>query len=189
MSTPIDVVRSHWAAVIDDFTSRCRKPWSSPPFVFYFFVIVLLAGGLGTWISLYKLFQLDATATADTVKFAQSDIYRNLATYALAILASSFADMLLSQSNATAVAHRSLVIYSLGFLLLETFVVMFAHATTNSFHGFIVTIAGTLCALVLWWITNADNSRLLEPPVSQTAPTGGDPQQNPRGTLTGIRAN
>lgn len=166
-----------WKSLADVLLDRLRSPVQKPTFVFYFFFIIVFLGGVGIWVPYYKWL-----IAPNSLSIA-GELSRAVSTYYVAILAAAFADLLLSNPP-----RPSLQILAFGLMTLGGAGVVVTHVDPDSLSSGIIASLGTLCSFALWWITNADNTRLLDPPLSPTAATGGNPHEQPSGSLDGLDA-
>lgn len=147
------------------------QPVRYPSFIFYFIVIIIMAGGLGAWLLIFQIIPSES----------ELDIPRALTTYAVAILAASLVSIILSKKDEHALLLFALFICVIcGFLSLGTFTA--SKSQDAQIYGIIVTVL----SLFLWWVANAENPDLtgLNPNVA----TGGDPKsQKLSGDLSGLQ--
>jgi hypothetical protein len=162
----MDSLSANWKELWIELKRRLKKPLGYPSFVFYFLGIIILIGGLGVWISIYK-------KTWDAVP-------RDLSTYLLAILSSAAADLILSEGK-----KQSLQMFSILTLVIGGFLSVLSEANSDLTRAYIYAILGAFLALLLWWIANADNAKLFGENPPPNAATGGDPNII-LGNLSGI---
>jgi peptidoglycan/LPS O-acetylase OafA/YrhL len=126
---------------------RLIKPWNTA-FLGYFLLIVIVFGGFGV---LYSCFEVAHSKEDDDILVAQ-----NLATYFMAILASSIIDLNISWEIENRV---SILIYSMLFFVVGLMILICTYSIENN-YAFIPAVVGTALSWVVWILANADNERL-----------------------------
>lgn len=157
--------QSHWKSLRQEIKKRCYLPLSQPAFILYFFFVIVIVGGLGVFIKLYRVLSMEVTPQ-DTLGLAQ-----DLSTYLLAMIAASFVDLDFSESSNL----TSLRMFGFALLLIGAMFGIISQITTNSNLALGSACAGTALALFLWWIANYDNSKLMEKTPDPNNPMGGNP--------------
>lgn len=158
-----------WKELGVEIKRRFKKPFGFPAFVLYFLGIIILVGGLGVWIPLYKQ---DWQA-----------VPRDLSNYLLAILSASAADLTIFETD-----KRSLQMVAFVSLFVGIALAVLALTNSDLTRAYIYAVSGAALALFLWWIANSDNIRLTEKNNSPDVVTGGDPHTNPAGTMGEIES-
>jgi membrane associated rhomboid family serine protease len=166
----------HWIDFSSDLWRMLKAPLGQPPFIFYFLGIIVIVGGLGVSLSISE------GINAGTL-VASTAVPRSLSTFLLAILATAFVDL---SMHFEAQAKRSLKMFALFTLVLGTVGGTIALLTSNIKMAYSSAVAGSLLALLLWWIANSANEKLFEPNPSPTASLGENLQEMP-GTLEGFQ--
>ncbi len=118
-------------------------------FWFYFLFIIIMIGGLSIWLSLYN-----------------SDgegVLNNIATYIIAITASSTVDFLLNdREDISAEINKAFNVLFIGLIVLVIllgFMIMDATLCCR-IRCFLGVFGFTLC-LSIWWISNSNNSSII----------------------------
>lgn len=176
--TPTDKITNYWQEFKITLKERLVKPCNHPTFVMYFFVIIVVIGGLGLLEPIVSCFVLETLPLADFPKTLVSATY----TYFVAIAATAAVDLILSY-------HKKK--YLLMFFLLGLIIVFFCFLFAVTYSTFLKrpldagypAVLGYVMALFLWWIGNANNAKLLDADVNPNAAIGDDKQ--PIGNLTG----
>jgi hypothetical protein len=132
---------------LEELYCRINKPWNSA-FFGYFILIVIVFAGSGVAFSVYDVYNSPAD---DGINVA-----RNLATYFIAILASSVIDLNLSWEieNRVSMLVYSFLIFVLGFVL-----VLFIYFLKSD-YAFIPALGGCFLSWLVWILANADNDKL-----------------------------
>lgn len=133
---------------IQEVLHRLLSPWSWP-FAGYL-VIVTFFGGLGVFFTVYEVW---VNEWCDSYKIAES-----LSTFFVAIVATSFIDLNLSEKLQNRLAF---LIYSFIFSGASA-VLLWLTYNLKSTASFIPSSLGTLFSLGIWVIANADNKKLTE---------------------------
>lgn len=152
-----------WKGLGDDLKMRIVGPTSQPTFIMYFLVVMLAVGGIGCWLTMFS-------------KGFGTEAFSSLSTYSIAVLAAAMADVLLSQD-----VRQSFRMFSMGVLALGVVLAVLGLTTPSNYWTYASSMIAALLSWFLWYVANADNEKLKEPPASPTVTTGGDPA----GTLTG----
>lgn len=117
-------------------------------FTGYFILIVIIFAGLGVFVSIWS-----AINSHENEDFR---IAQNLATYFMAILASSIVDLNISWEIENRV---SFLIYSILLFVVAVFILGLTYYIPSN-YAFIPAIFGCLLAWVIWVLANAYNERL-----------------------------
>ncbi len=165
-----------WETLKNSLTKRLREPWQEPAFVFYFFGIICVAGGLGVWLPIL----IDVSKGSENLP-------GNLATYFVALLTTGCADILLTTDP-----NSEFKIKQRAFASLAVFVLILGIITSlcslllskNWWVAFILSGLGSLVSLFIWCIANADNTKLFGDNMTPTTPLGGDTSEPTIGDLT-----
>jgi hypothetical protein len=149
----------------------------------YFFGIIVLVGGFGIIEPLVSYSILGTMAFMELPKALISATY----TYFVAIAATAAVDLILSYHQRKYFLMFFLVCSLLVFLC-ALFAAMLGTILNKSGAAIFPTVLGYFIALFLWWVGNSTNVHLLDTPIQNTAPTGGDPRNKPPGDLTGFKS-
>jgi len=126
---------------------RLTRPWNSA-FFGYFFLIVVVFAGFGV---AYSIFAAIKSPLANGNIVAQ-----NLATYFMAILASSIVDLNISWEIENRV---SFLIYSILVFVLGVFILIWTYSL-DTYFAFLPAIIGCLISWLTWILANAYNEKL-----------------------------
>lgn len=148
----------NWKGFRSQLVKRVREPIQYPGFFIYFLIVLVIMGGLGVWITLFRL--LFSEGSQDWELFSSS-----LSTYALPIMAAAFGDLILAERPI-----RSVQIFAYGIAILGAICAVVGMVNNIPY----VCVFGVILALFLWWFANSENANLIEPTPPATAPTGGD---------------
>ena len=170
---------NYWQDFRATLKERLRKPCKHPSFVMYFFGIIIFVGSFGLLEPLVSCWVLGCLKSEDMPRALVSATY----TYFVAISATAAVDFILS-SNKKKHLLMFFVLCSLIVLACFIFAVIYAIFLHRPIAAAIPAAFGYVLALLLWWIGNAENARLLEAPIEPTAPLGADSQ--PIGDLSGF---
>ena len=135
--------RKFWPEIV----YRLNRPWNSA-FFGYFILIVIVFGGFGV---AYSFFEAIKSPVADGPLVAQ-----NLATYFMAILASSVIDLNISWQIENRV---SFLIYSILFFVLGVFILIWTYSIDSNW-AFGPAILGCMIGWLAWILANVDNEKL-----------------------------
>ncbi len=167
---------------------RLAKPIGSFPFLIYFIVITILMGLAGVFTTIHQEFQKDS----DYVSHA--NITLSIATYFIALLASSSTDLIFlkeEEESAKQLKHLGVAMLLLGVGLFWLSVIfpnyafdflfdiplisdIFDFDISPIFVYYIPPIIGTSLALFAWWIANANNPNFNMEIVPENATPGSD---------------
>lgn len=132
---------------IQELRHRLSKPWNTA-FFGYFLLIVIVFGGFGV---AYSGFEALRSTEDDGILVA-----RNLATYFMAILASSIIDLNISWEIENRV---SILIYSMLFFVAGLMILIWTYFI-NSDYAFLPAVIGTILSWLVWILANAYNEKL-----------------------------
>jgi len=158
-------IKAEWVLLRSEIGRRFY-PVLRPSGFFYFLVVIVLVGGAGAWIQLYR---------ADYASF-----FEGLGTYALAILTAASVEIVFPEKTLHSLRMLGLAGLALGGAL-ATIAVISAKSlwSTQSYYAAAVPASIlTVIALFLWILGNSDNVRLFsESPESAIGgpPSGGLP--------------
>ena len=150
---------------------RSKAPLRHFSFFAFFIIGIIVAGGLGIWLTLWEY----CTSSSNQL----NDIVRSIATYFPAIATASLFELICPDENEKYI--RSFALFA-GVLILILFVF-----TVNLNPGSIslfVGLLGVAVSLFLWWIANAENDSLRDK-APDNAALGGDVASEAKGDLTG----
>jgi hypothetical protein len=174
---------NHWQDFYQTLKARVDEPRRHPTFVMYFFGIIVLVGGFGIIEPLVSYGILGTMSDIELPKALISATY----TYFVAIAATAAVDLILSYHQRKYFLMFFLVCSLLVFMC-ALFAAMLGTVLNNAGAAIFPSVIGYFAALFLWWVGNSTNVHLLDTPIQNTAPTGGDPQDRPSGDLTGFKA-
>lgn len=153
-----------FTAVGVELARRTTRPASEFVYWFYFFTCVLFLGGLGIWLEFIQQFNSPES------KRVWGNVYTSIVTSFPALIGVSCIQMMFESSN------RRMQAFSLAVWLI-TFIVgisLILAVRPTGFWPWFSAICMWFISLWIWWIANADNTRLHDTPPSD-APLGGDP--------------
>lgn len=147
-----------WPLFFGELVRRTRSPARHVSFVLYFFLGVIVLGGLGIWVELIEYIHhpesLAALRTALVVFFP-------------ALIGTSCMDLLWSDNEKKYMRAFSVIIVA---IFVATIFV--ERATTSSGIALCISTIASLAALWVWWVANADQPHLRD--VNLDAPVGGE---------------
>lgn len=159
--------KGYWGNLITMLWQRFTEPFSSVIFICIFVAVVVIVGGLGTWIT---FFTAEVTGGKFNLLMASS-----LATYFIAIIATVFADLsfalfekLLNPKSDLKIKQKistEVSLWAFTFLVSVIVVILGVVALVKKTDEQLVltlSIIGTVVSLFLWWIVNNDNKKLKE---------------------------
>lgn len=132
-----------------------------PRLALYFIIIVIGIGGVGIWIPLFQW--------KNGGSIGQLDVYRNFATYVIAIAVTAFAEFLLRNKE-----DLTLTMFALGLALagaVPGVIILVNDSLSVSALCFKVSIVATLW---LWFIALADSPSFAEKASGDASELGGD---------------
>jgi drug/metabolite transporter (DMT)-like permease len=132
---------------IQELQHRLTRPWNSA-FLGYFILIVIVFAGFGVGYSFYAAFQ---SSKPNLIPVAQ-----NVATYFMAVLASSVIDLNLSWELENRV---SFLIYSF-ILFIGGVVILIWTYSVNNISAFVPAVLGCILSWIVWILANAYNEKL-----------------------------
>ena len=166
---------NNWRDLFGELWRRLRRPIGYPAFILYFVTIIIIVGGLGTWLTMLA---------GNWVTVPSS-----ISTYLLAIIAAAAADLILSKpkDNTKRTLELSLQMLALASLVIGTSLAVLTEFTEDFTAKYIFSILGSILALLLWWIANSDNEKLMDSDVDPFDSTGG--RMTEEGNLSAIEGN
>ncbi|MEQ1586829.1 MAG: hypothetical protein ABL895_13165 [Cyclobacteriaceae bacterium] len=132
---------------VQEIYQRVTRPWNSA-FFGYFFLIVIVFAGFGV---AYSFFSAIKSPQDDGITVAQ-----NLATYFMAILASSIIDLNISWEIQNRV---SFLIYSFLVFVIGVLILVWTYSLSTD-YAFIPALLGCTLSWLIWILANADNEKL-----------------------------
>jgi hypothetical protein len=177
---------TEWNRLGKEISRRMREPTKRVIFVIYFFAVVLILGGMGWIIPLFRL-----VFTGD--KNALWELPKAFSTFLLAILASAMADIVLSEDGSSEELSsqettKGFRVFALGLSLLGIPLAYAGIQRTQLLWAYTASILGMLISLFLWWVLNADKSKWQDKTIEPTAATGGTTSVELRGSTDGFTA-
>lgn len=143
-------------------------------FTFYVFLIfaVVGGGGVGIWVALIQ--------AISTGHWEMRTIVSSLYTYFPAVAMASAFELILPDSSQKYV--RSFALASISILTVLAIVTAIMPPGPMSLC---FAISGVGLAIAFWWIANAENKTLYDPP-PEDAPLGGSPTREAGGDISGF---
>lgn len=167
--------KGNWGKLFSEIWRRFIEPFSHTTFVLYFGLIIFVAGGLGFLIPLVKL------AFVEHTKQNLLAVPQNMITYAFAIAATAFIDLVMFRNT-----YRPIWLIGLMFTGLAFSTSIIAYFPDRIRWVTLLSLVGMCSALFLWWITNCDNNDLKDDFPDPNAMTGGN-TKNIEGTTKNIQ--
>ncbi|GAB3222475.1 hypothetical protein [Spirosoma arcticum] len=158
---------SKWNDLVETTANRLKKPVSHPEFILYFSVIIVIVGLAGVFTTL--------EIELRNCLVNHGNITLSIATYFIALLASSSADLILSSDDPAKSESQMKILRLVGICSVLLGVGLFW--LTNVFKdelGYIPAMFGLILALSTWWLANAENPNLTKP----VDPSGANPTGN-----------
>lgn len=168
---------SHWLDLIQDLTRRLKAPPQQPIFILYFVSVMCGVGLLGTWMQI-----LEGISTN-----TWPNLSNNLASYAIAVVASTFAEVVLSSRAGARDEDTQFGPAFQMFALCIVVVCVGLGMTAFTLSWTTSAIAAAFASLFLWWVVNAGNRILQEPDPVPAAPLGGKAEDALSGDLQDIQ--
>lgn len=156
-----------WAELGRELRSRSIDPLSHVSFVIYFFVAVVIVGGIGFWIELYGY---AFSVIGDGVQLDPvTGVRTAVVTFFPALTGSACLQLIWAESNL-----KSLRAFGVFFLAITTVVALLIASTkaVGNTGALAVGCLFTLASFWAWWIANAKQRDLLD--INADAPLGGD---------------
>lgn len=164
--------RTEWGAFGDDLWTRLTVPQQSPTFVQHYVFFVVILGSVGTWGPLYNAtFGRQSSTTEATVAVVSS-----LVTFLIAITPPALYQAVVAEEST-----RPFKMFAFG----TTFTVSSIGVVAYLLNSLGLAIVGTVSSLLLWWLFNARNHALREPPAPPENAAGGDPLAPMPGSIDG----
>jgi len=145
-------------------------------FGLYFFIGVVVFGGLGFWYECARLWNNPAAGP--------SAMLTSLVTFFPALVGSTSIQMIFEEDENRRMRAFA-VTYLIVFALLATALTFLERIPT--WVSFVVSGAASLAALWIWWVANAKNPAFRDE-VNDETPLGGSVAQTPAGTLDGFKS-
>ncbi|WP_430933257.1 hypothetical protein [Saccharicrinis sp. 156] len=142
---------SKWKLLKQFIEYKIKEPWKHPSYVIYFFIVIVILGSIGFH---YELFQCPIDIEGITI---------NAANIFVALIASSTIELMLVRGKdekfspiRTDIQVFAISILIIGFILWS---IIINHK--EEYLGLILSILGLLLAYFTWWISNADNQKII----------------------------
>ncbi len=143
--------------ILQELLSRLTKPWRKSGFGLYFVVVVILFGGIGIWLSIYR--------GGENVLSSVSD---NMFTYSIALLVPAFISIVLPPM--LNLKHKlSWVVMIFLMLFIEIILVVWSERMKDCI---IPAIISTLFSWLFWVIANCENPSLWDKSYDKTIKDG-----------------
>ena len=165
-----------WTDFFNEIKDKMNNPLKFPQMVGYFIFSIIIIGALGVNIKIWNCYFNGGEV---------NEIPKEMATYLIAILGTSFLDLNLSHNLRN---KDSFLVYSLIVLMIGVFFVFLIVNLKGTF-SFVFAILGVFIAWIMWWFTNSDNILLtrIPPVLTQDDTTGGDANAILNGSLTDFK--
>lgn len=158
----------NWLNFLTDIRRRLITPWKHPIFVFYFFGFILVLGGMGIWLPPFLEYIKGVKGSGASTNWYDYDP-KSLGTYILALIGTSIAAVLLDLDENPRETN-ALRAFVLLLAIIGGVAGIFCLTTQNMPLAYI----GFWSAMIVWWLLNAKNPKLLHEPTPVSAATGGD---------------
>ena len=168
---------SSWKALLGELKRRTLEPLGHPSFVIYFVVAVVIIGGIGLWLELYKYIFF---ATSSGEKDPVSPLRTAVITFFPALAGTACLQIVWAEHQK---AIRS---FGILFLCLMTVTALAISPSAIGNHAALI-IGGfsSVAALWTWWVANANQKELLDS-IDSDAPLG---KKNAAAPLSGNLEN
>lgn len=141
----------------------------------YFVTLMFGVGLVGTWFAIWSAWSKGKLS---------SEVPDSLATYAIAVVASTFAEVVLnwtgkqnSPKEIFAEATFRMLALTIVVGVVATSLVALNIATDHPRLATVMALCSSVASLTLWWIVNAKNPNLSTSPNSPTVPIGGGDEE------------
>lgn len=168
----------HWKRLWKTLVERTLLPWRHPTFVLYFVVAVILVGGAGPWLELYKL-NFPAAEPPTSLEALRTAII----TFFTALAGSSCMQVILEESDDRALRAMAICVLT----MLSALALFIAPASVSDCTAVKLGLVGCWLALWTWWIANAKQPGLQDER-SDAAVGKRDPKAGLAGSLEGFKA-
>jgi O-antigen/teichoic acid export membrane protein len=148
-----------------ELARRTKRPSGQFVYWAHFVMCVVLLGGLALWIELIQQNHLPQSQRD------WNNTYTSLVTIFPALIGSSSVQMVFEAGNRRVHAFSLIMC----FVALITGAALISAPRPADTATWVWAIAMTVFSLWIWWIANADNTRLHDEPPGD-APLGGDPE-------------
>jgi len=143
---------SQWLTFLSRFFRFPVRLITQPRLLIYFLLVIVLFGGLGTWISFGQW-------RADKARFDLLNVYHNFATYIIAIAVTAFADYLMTKRENE---NRTLTLALFGLALISALAAVVVLVVDTMDTVKTCATMGAASAALLWLIINDENENLTE---------------------------
>lgn len=168
----------HWTRLWRTLAERTSLPWRHPTFVLYFVVAVILVGGAGLWLELYKL----SFATAESSTSLEA-LRTAIITFFTALAGSSSMQVILEENDDRAMRAMAICVLT----VLSALALIIAPASVSDCTAVKLGLVGCGLALWTWWIANAKQPGLQDER-ADAAVGRRDPKAGLAGSLDGFKA-
>lgn len=153
------------------------EPVDKFPFVVHVVLAIVIFGALGVWVEVLKI--VISTQPADF-----SGLITAIITFFPALIGSTALQLILSSAS-----KNDKIVISFGLLVLCVFVaaaiLLPFFSTRHPLRVLTLGVICSVCAIWVWWITNADDQTYMKMPRADAA-TGGDVGRQLQGDLKGF---
>lgn len=140
----VDGKALHWNRLGEKLSGRLITPLAHPSFVLFFLASVVLVGGAGVWLELYNYIYTDAPILG---------LRTAVLTFFPALAGSSCMQIILEEN-----VDRALRSFAMTMLVAISALALWVapSAIIGNSSALFVSFIGSLLALCLWWVANAD---------------------------------
>ena len=167
-----------WKQLFSALITRFKEPWAKPTYVFYF-VLSMLIGAIGIWVSLANLFVTSQPPNQPSV--ADVGLFQSVLTFFAAVGSVSCVQVLIMEDEEKHL--RSFFIFLLFvFIALALSAALVGFNDPNSAWPFLTI--GTFLAVVTWWVANWEDGKFGQS--DNQAALGGPSEDEPIGDSEGF---
>lgn len=146
-------MKDNWKILGEFLGEKIKTPIYYPSFIIYFIIVILAIGSIGFWAELL----------VDNIKI--EPLTTNAANIFLALIAASSVELILIEDNhklKSKYRKNDIRILSIGALILGFLLWVLSMKYKSDCVGLIISIVGLLLAYITWWVSNADNDKLVK---------------------------
>lgn len=161
--------KERWKELCNDIKEKIKSPLGYPEFIFYFFVVVVMTGLVGIFLTYYVENKL--TNEDISHKFSHIHLTLSIASYFIALVTASSVDLILSLKSEDNFTKKPYIMIGICAIILGL-CLMGGVLLSDGIPvlEYIFAIVGLLISWFIWWLSNSENPNLTINPIDAIPP-------------------
>ncbi len=163
-----------WKLLKQFIRDKFLEPWQHPSYVIYFIIVIGILASIGFY---YELFKCPKSMEGITI---------NAANIIIALIASSSIELMLrgGKDDKFSTIKTDIQVFAISALIIGFILWTVIISHKEGYFGLVLSILGLLLAYFIWWISNADNQKIIGN-VKADSPIGGKQKEIKKDVLKG----